>query len=94
MTATIGEAIGGTNEYECLGLELLQAIINHFIPSEAVNLLTIFTEWNDLHKKSYKQLVESTYIYISRTNIIKIRCALLLNGIAAKKTRKKVIFGT
>lgn len=30
---------------------VLQAIINHFIPSESVNLPTIFTEWNDLHKQ-------------------------------------------
>ena len=51
MTATIGEAIGGTDEFEGLGLELLQAIINHFIPSESVNLPTIFTEWNELHQK-------------------------------------------
>jgi hypothetical protein len=51
MTAAIGEGIGGTDDYEGLGLELLQAIIDHFIPSESVNLPTIFTEWNDLHQK-------------------------------------------
>jgi hypothetical protein len=51
MAATIGETIGGTDEYEGLGLELLQAIIHHFIPSKSVNLPTIFTEWNNLHQK-------------------------------------------
>jgi hypothetical protein len=51
MTATVGEAIGGTYEYEGLGLELFQAIIHHFIPSDSVNLPTIFTEWNELHQK-------------------------------------------
>jgi hypothetical protein len=52
MTATIGDAIGGIDEYDGRGMEMLQAIIDHFIPSAAVNLPTIFTAWNQLHQNN------------------------------------------
>ena len=51
ITSTLGDAIGAIDAYHGRGLEMLQAIIDHFVPSKAVNLPTIFREWNDLHQE-------------------------------------------
>jgi hypothetical protein len=51
LPADISDAIGGADDFEGLGLELLQAILHHFQPSESVNLPTIFREWQALRQQ-------------------------------------------
>jgi hypothetical protein len=52
MTATVGDAIGGMDGHAGKGMEMLQSIIDHFIPSAVVNLPTIFREWSALHQEN------------------------------------------
>jgi hypothetical protein len=48
MMATVGDAVGGVDGHAGKGLEMFQAIIDHFIPSAIVNLPSIFREWTSL----------------------------------------------
>jgi hypothetical protein len=50
MNASIGDSIGGIQDYAGKGLEMFQAIIDHFVPTASVNLPSIFREWNELHQ--------------------------------------------
>jgi hypothetical protein len=55
IPATMSDAIGGADDFDGLGLELLQAIINHFImPSTSVHLPTIFREWSELRQQRHE----------------------------------------
>ena len=49
MTATVGSAIT-LDAFDGLGLEMLQVVIDHFIPSAAVNIPTISCEYAKLHQ--------------------------------------------
>ena len=51
MTVSTFEAAGIGDEFNGLGLELPQAIIQHFIPSETANLPIIFSEWAKTEQK-------------------------------------------
>jgi hypothetical protein len=52
MSPAVYQAIGGIYHLDTgLGMELLQVLMDHFIPSESVNLPMIFTEWQDLHQR-------------------------------------------
>jgi hypothetical protein len=52
MTATVGDAIGGMEGRAGEGMETLQSITDHFIPSAVVNLPTIFRDHAErLHKE-------------------------------------------
>jgi hypothetical protein len=57
MTATVGDAVGGIDGHAGKGLEMFQAIIDHFIPSAIINLPSIFREWNVLHQEKTKLAV-------------------------------------
>jgi hypothetical protein len=49
MSAAVGNVVGAANEeYAGLGMELLQAVVDHFVPTAAVNLPIIFKEWHEL----------------------------------------------
>jgi hypothetical protein len=50
MNASIGDSIGDIQEYAGKGLEMFQAIIDHFVPTASVNLPSIFREWNEIHQ--------------------------------------------
>ena len=49
MTATAGSAIT-LDAFHGQGLEMFQGIIDHFIPSTAVNIPTIYREYAELHQ--------------------------------------------
>jgi hypothetical protein len=52
MSADVAAVTGAANTALVgLGLELLQATIDHFIPTSAVNLPFIFKEWHELSQK-------------------------------------------
>jgi hypothetical protein len=52
MTAATGDVLArNESEFGGKGLELVQALINHFIPSDSVALPDIFKEWHR-HSKS------------------------------------------
>ena len=52
IPAPILDAIGVESEFDNgRGLELLQAIIQHFVPSKPVNLPSIYREWAQLQQK-------------------------------------------
>jgi hypothetical protein len=57
MTATVCNAASGIDGHAGKGLEMFQAIIEHFIPSAIVNLASIFREWNVLHQEKNKLAV-------------------------------------
>jgi hypothetical protein len=45
MMATVGDTVGGIDGHAGKGLEMFQAIIDHFIPLAVVNLPSILPEW-------------------------------------------------
>ena len=58
MASTLlGDAVNGLDNQARQGMEMLQAIIDHFVPCATVNLPSIFREWNDLHQKKDEQVV-------------------------------------